>query len=165
MADFAYHANVVTDDMSRAESSVFMGGIMTAVSKSNAASRALQAGHFNEAISLHRKALALKLQAYPEYSIKASVTYNGQGLSPGRQTRRGGRGPPQVASDPGNEMDPIWMPPLRGKISARCGRRRAASPREVRLRGAENEHMLCNNEKVSDEMVAVVVYLAVNIAC
>ncbi|OTA79905.1 hypothetical protein M434DRAFT_381562 [Hypoxylon sp. CO27-5] len=119
-----------------------------AVFLSNDGEQAMRAGRFDEAISLHRQALALKLRAYPEFSIQAGISYNGLGealLRAGRLDEadecfqkalavREAKGP---AQDLAATRDDI------GALREAQGRFEDA--REIRLKGAEKKQMLCGN--------------------
>ncbi|KAI1255327.1 hypothetical protein MGN70_003392 [Eutypa lata] len=50
-----------------------------AVEKNNRANAAKQAGLLDEAITLHREALALKVRAFSEASVQAGISFNGLG--------------------------------------------------------------------------------------
>ncbi|KAI0124848.1 hypothetical protein BJ170DRAFT_685725 [Xylariales sp. AK1849] len=49
------------------------------VEKNNSANVAMSAGQLEEAIALHRQALALKVRAYSEASVQAGISFNGLG--------------------------------------------------------------------------------------
>jgi len=53
----------------------------TAITLSNAAASAAEAGQHIRAIALHKKALAIKLRVYGEESVQAAVSFNSMGES------------------------------------------------------------------------------------
>ncbi|KAI1413220.1 hypothetical protein F5Y13DRAFT_189583 [Hypoxylon sp. FL1857] len=119
-----------------------------AVFISNRASQALEAGRFDEAVSLHQEALTLKLRAYPEFSIQAGISFNGLGEALMRTGRldeadecfqkalavREAKGPAQDAAATRDAT---------GALREAQGRFDEA--REVRLKGAAKKQMLCGN--------------------
>ncbi|KAI3318145.1 hypothetical protein HD806DRAFT_512628 [Xylariaceae sp. AK1471] len=145
----AYHTNVIAPDMGSAERSALSGGAITAVSKSNAASQAMRMGRFEEAISLHREALALKLQAYPESSMQVGITHNGLGealLRAGQldEADEVFHKALAVREKDGPDLDAAATRENIGALREAQGLHGEA--REVRLRGAEKGHMLCSNQ-------------------
>ncbi|KAI1136046.1 hypothetical protein F5Y05DRAFT_415643 [Hypoxylon sp. FL0543] len=115
---------------------------------SNDAERAMRAGDFDRAISLQRRALALKRRAYPELSIQTAISFNNLGEALFRAGKldeadeyfqkalavRETQGP---AQDVAATRDNI------GALREAQGRFDEA--REIRLRGAEKKQMLCGN--------------------
>ncbi|KAI0149992.1 hypothetical protein F4776DRAFT_604111 [Hypoxylon sp. NC0597] len=122
----------------------------------------MRAGRFDEAISLHREALALKLRAYPEFSIQAGISYNGLGEALFRAGRldeadecfqkalavREAKGP---AQDVAATRDNI------GALREAQGRLDDA--REIRLKGAEKKQMLCGNYDISNPLISTLVLI------
>ncbi|KAI0455327.1 hypothetical protein F5B21DRAFT_193756 [Xylaria acuta] len=138
----AFHANIATPDMDDATAMALLRATTTAVSKSNAASQAMQLGRFEESISLHSQALEIKLRAYPESSIQVAITHNGLGEAYLRAGRL-------------EEADEVLHEALVVRerdgpdLDAAATRENIGALREardVRLRGAEKGHMLCSNE-------------------
>lgn len=52
-----------------------------AVEKNNRANAAKDMGRLDEAIALHREALAMKIRAYSEASVQAGISFNGLGAA------------------------------------------------------------------------------------
>ncbi|RYC62660.1 hypothetical protein CHU98_g3563 [Xylaria longipes] len=147
-----FHANVITHDTSYAQAKALLEATTTAVSKSNAASRAMQMGRFEESIALHREALEIKLRAYSESSIQAAITYNGLGeafLRAGRLEEADEvlHKALVVRERDGPNLDAAATRENIGALREAQGR--FAEARDVRLRGAEKGHMLCSNEHCS----------------
>ncbi|KAH8165738.1 hypothetical protein CIB48_g2528 [Xylaria polymorpha] len=150
------HFNVITPDADDVAATALVGATTTAVFKSNAASQAMQMGQFEESISLHREALEMKLRAYPESSIQVAITYNGLGEA----FLRAGRLEEAdevlhkaliIRERDGPDLDAAATRENIGALREAQGRFPEA--RDVRLRGAEEGHMLCSNEHVSDETI------------
>ncbi|KAI0553029.1 hypothetical protein F4679DRAFT_581119 [Xylaria curta] len=145
----SYHLNAVTPDTDDATALALLEATTTAVSKSNAASQAMQMGRLEDSISLHRAALEIKLQAYPESSIQVAITYNGLGeafLRSGRLDEADEvlQKALVVRERDGPALDAAATRENIGALREAQGRFEDA--RNVRLRGAKKGHMLCSNE-------------------
>ncbi|KAI0837154.1 hypothetical protein F5Y06DRAFT_297941 [Hypoxylon sp. FL0890] len=119
-----------------------------AVSKSVAGEQAMRAGRLDEAISLHRESLALKLRDHPEFSREAGISYNGLGecfLRAGRLDKADEW--LQKALEVREAMGPAAdVAATRDNVGAlREAQGRFGEAREIRLRGAEKKQMLCGN--------------------
>ncbi|KAI0423501.1 hypothetical protein F5Y09DRAFT_327247 [Xylaria sp. FL1042] len=114
----------------------------------------MKMGRFEEAIALHREALALKLQAYPESSIQVAITHNGLGeafLRAGKLTEADEvlHKALLVRETDGPDLDAAVTRENIGALREAQGR--FAEARDMRLRGAEKGHMLCSNEHCPKE--------------
>ncbi|KAI1448552.1 hypothetical protein F5Y02DRAFT_430505 [Annulohypoxylon stygium] len=122
---------------------------MDAIDLSNEASAAFDAGCIDEAISLHQQSLALKLRSHPELCIQTGITWNGLGgallragrleeaeesLSKALLIREEKEGPLRDVADTRDMM---------GQLREAQGRFEEA--REVRLRGAPKNNIMCGN--------------------
>ncbi|KAI1145512.1 hypothetical protein F4825DRAFT_443674 [Nemania diffusa] len=148
----AVQINIITPDMSRQESDVLSGRTITALSKSSAALEALRIDRLEEATLLHREALALRLQEYPESSIQVGVTYNGLGealLRAGRldEAEEFLHKALVVRERDSSAIDAAATRENVGALREAQGR--FGEAREVRLRGAKKAHILCSNKHVS----------------
>ncbi|KAI1498183.1 hypothetical protein F5X99DRAFT_432229 [Biscogniauxia marginata] len=146
MADV--HWNMITDDMAEAGIADLIGANMTAISMSNSASNAMQAGRLDEAIKLHQEALALKLQAFPESSTQAAISFNGLGealLRAGRleEADEAFQKALETRERDGPGLDAAATRDNVGALREAQGRFDEA--REVRLRGEEKRQILCGN--------------------
>ncbi|KAI1209221.1 uncharacterized protein F4807DRAFT_427634 [Annulohypoxylon truncatum] len=126
----------------------FVATELRSIELSNQASAALRQGRADEAITLHKQALELKLQTNPELCVKTGITYNGLGealLRAGRLdeaddafskalTIREREGPAQDAAMTRDNV---------GQLREAQGR--FADAREVRLRGAAKKTIMCGN--------------------
>ncbi|KAI0805720.1 hypothetical protein GGR55DRAFT_697869, partial [Xylaria sp. FL0064] len=154
--------------LSNNEASILFKGSTLAVAKSNAAFQGMKMGRSEEVILLQHEALALELEAYPESSVRVATTHNGLGEA----LLRAGR----LA-----EADEVFHKALlvrergcpdldtaatRENIGAlREARGRIAEARDMRLRGAEEGHMLCTNEHCPKEVALLRSQLKARAAC
>ncbi|KAI0532372.1 hypothetical protein GGR58DRAFT_490551 [Xylaria digitata] len=141
----AYHLNAT---LSSASDDALLAANTTAIYKSNAASQRMKMGLYEESISLHREALTLKLQAYPESSVQVAVTYNGMGEAFLRAGRLDEDDEVLSKALEVRERDGTYMDAAttRENVGAlREAQNRFQDARDVRLRGAE-KGMVCSNE-------------------
>lgn len=134
-------------------------GLLEAIQKNNAASLATQAGRHDEAIALHREALAAKVRDHGDESVHAALSFNSLGesyLAVGRLREAGecfakalrvrddvafgglGLGPRNDAAAGRDNM---------GRVLEARGDFEAA--REIRLKGADKGHTMCGCEDCS----------------
>ncbi|KAI0384030.1 hypothetical protein F5Y04DRAFT_293441 [Hypomontagnella monticulosa] len=143
-----FHAHILN---ARNPNHVSLGaGYRDAISLSNQASLAMEAGQIDKSIKIHRRALSLKLRLFSETSLEASITYNGLGTALIRAGRfdeaeeflqkafnvREPDGPREDAAD------------TRDTIAAlREAQGRFEEAREMRLKGSEKNEIMCGNYK------------------
>ncbi|KAI1771113.1 hypothetical protein F4818DRAFT_454785 [Hypoxylon cercidicola] len=148
MPPVIHHANILHAGMPQAQIAAVVEANTTAVQISNEASAANQAGRFDDAVRLHRQALALKLRAYPEDSIQAAITYNGLGealLNAGR-LQEADEALAKALEVREREQTEHDAAATRDNIGAlREAQGRFPEAREVRLRGEAKKQILCGN--------------------
>ncbi|KAI0895974.1 hypothetical protein F4806DRAFT_496876 [Annulohypoxylon nitens] len=141
---------------------------MKSISLSNEASAAFDAGRIDESISLYQQSLALKLRSNPELCVKTGITYNGIGVSFLRAGRleeadesfskalliREKEGPLRDVADTRDMM---------GQLREAQGRFEEA--REVRLRGAAKNNIMCGNYDCPTHAVLPLAKLSACSAC
>ncbi|ROV97968.1 hypothetical protein VSDG_04873 [Cytospora chrysosperma] len=95
-------------------------GLLEAIQKNNAASLATQAGRHDEAIALHREALAAKVRDHGDESVHAALSFNSLGES--------------------------YLAVGRLREAGECF---AEAAREIRLKGADKGQTMCGCEDCS----------------
>ncbi|KAI1460985.1 hypothetical protein F4805DRAFT_416204 [Annulohypoxylon moriforme] len=145
------HANIIHSGMSAAERDALIRANTEAITLSNEATAACQAGQYDEAIRLHQQALALKLRAYPETSIQAAISLNGLGeslLEAGR-LEEADEALSKALAVRERDGPSIDAAATRDNIGAlREAQGRFADAREVRLRGQQTGQIMCGNYHV-----------------
>ncbi|KAI1091541.1 hypothetical protein F5B19DRAFT_458082 [Rostrohypoxylon terebratum] len=121
---------------------------MDAIDLSNQASAALEAGRVDESISLHRRALALKLRSNPDLCVQTGITYNGLGtalLRAGRidEADEALSKALRIREKEGLIRDTADTRDMMGQLREAQGRFEEA--REVRLRGESKNNIMCGN--------------------
>ncbi|KAI0596312.1 hypothetical protein F4775DRAFT_594363 [Biscogniauxia sp. FL1348] len=145
------HFTHLTPDMDEAMLGNILDANMDAVSSNNDAYSAMRAGRLDEAIKLHKKALALKLRAYPESSTQVGVSLNGLGVA---LFRAGKLEEADNALEKALAIREQHGPALdaaatRENMAAlREAQGRFDEAREMRLRGDKKGQMLCGNYDV-----------------
>ncbi|KAH9889698.1 hypothetical protein F4778DRAFT_387084 [Xylariomycetidae sp. FL2044] len=147
-----YHHNVIHPGMPVEQAAALIAANREAVRIPNAASAAMQKGEYDESISLHRRALALKLRAYSETSIQAAISFNGLGQA---LLRKGDLEEADealhkalvVREAGGPNIDAADTREAIGVLREAQGRFEDA--KKVRLCGAAKGHMVCGNIKAS----------------
>lgn len=146
-----YHQNIIHPGLSGAETNALVRANTIAISRSNAASSANEAGRYDEAIRLHQEALDLKLQAYPDTSVQAGISYNGLGealLGAGR-LQEADEAFAKALTTRERDGPAVDAAATRDNIGAlREAQGRFAEAKEVRLRGKGKNEIMCGNYKV-----------------
>ncbi|KAJ7072808.1 hypothetical protein C8F01DRAFT_972386 [Mycena amicta] len=145
--------------MDQATHDAIIAANTTAVQKSNKAQVAKSAGRFDEAIALHREALALKVAAYSEASVQAAISLNGLGeacISAGRLPEADEALTKALKVREAGDMGGLGLGP---RIDAAVTRDNLAALREaqgrfddaraLRLAGDPKDQIMCGNDKVS----------------
>lgn len=104
-------------------------GLLEAIQKNNAASLATQAGRHDEAIALHREALAAKVRDHGDESVHAALSFNSLGES-------------YLAVGRLREAGECFAKALRVRDDFEAAR-------EIRLKGADKGQTMCGCEDVS----------------
>lgn len=149
MQSVCEHHTVIGPNANKA---AFVAANTEAVDLSNAASRAMREERFDESISLHQQALALKLRAYPETSIQAAISLNGLGeaLLRGNRLQEADEAFEKAIAVRESGGPRIDAAVTRDNIGAlREAQQRFPEAREVRLRGQGSNEIMCGNPKVS----------------